>query len=381
MDRRAQLVALISDPPIRERLLWRGLLDPDVRDSDDRAVTASAFGSIYGAGGIVGLVALAVGGSAITDPALMTGACAAALLISLICLLGYRRLPRRSFHLFAAAGVAIVTMAALASERGAEPVYAPFYAFVVMLSLLFFRALPATVAGVLATAAYGTLLYGRETPFATHLLLSSIAMLVALGVLIAIVRTRTARIAVGLAVDAHVDALTRIPNRRSFDERLELELERAWRGGEPLSVAICDLDLFKRVNDALGHEGGDRVLQRAARRIDATTRGADHAARIGGEEFALILPGTDPEQAVTAAERVRNAIKAEFEQDEPPLTISCGVASMPGRRSDGGRLFAAADRALYAAKRAGRDCTALASGEEIKVVAGGSAIGRLRQMF
>jgi diguanylate cyclase (GGDEF)-like protein len=322
---------------------------------------------------------VAVSDAAITDPAELAAASAAAILIGLVCLIGYRRLPRRFFHLAAAAGIAIVTFAGFASEPGSEAVYAPFYGFIAMLTMLFFRPVPAVLQSALALAAYAFLLYERDAAFATHLLLSSLGMLAALGVLIAVVRTRTTRVAGELSVDAYVDPLTGIPNRRSFDERFALEIERARRRQGPLALVICDLDHFKRVNDRLGHEGGDEVLARAAGTIAEATRAVDLAARIGGEEFGVILPGADPHAAAVAAERLREHVMAEFAGHEPPVAASSGVASTIGAEADQRELFDAADRALYSAKRAGRNCTAIATAEGIRIVGGGSAIGRLRQ--
>lgn len=355
------------------------MLQPRALDRKDTALAASAFGALYGVGGLVAMLALALNDAAIVDRALMAGVGAASLLFGLVCLVGYRRLPQAFFHFAAVAGVAIVTLAATASERGAEAVYAPFFAFVAMLAMLFFRLGPAIAGNLLALGAYAGLLYARDTPFATHLLLSSIAMLASLGLLIFVVRTRNSRIAGELSSDAYTDVLTRAPNRRSFEQRLELELERADRQGTPLSLVICDLDHFKRVNDEHGHDAGDVMLRRAAETIERTTRTVDLAARIGGEEFGLVLPDAAPEDAVTVAERVRHAIADEFDREGPAMTISCGIASASGADADRGLLFSAADRALYGAKRAGRNCTAIASGEEINIVAGGSPIGRLRQ--
>jgi diguanylate cyclase (GGDEF)-like protein len=228
-----------------------------------------------------------------------------------------------------------------------------------MLSMLFFRPLPAVLHSSLALAAYAFLLYGRDTAFATQLLLSSLGMLVALGALIAVVRTRTTRVAGELSIDAYIDPLTGIPNRPSFDERFSLEIERAHRHQGPPALVICDLDHFKRVNDRLGHEGGDEVLVRAARAIAEATRAVDLAARIGGEEFGLILPGTEPEAAAVAAERLRECMLGEFADQQTPVTASCGVASTIGPEADQRELFDAADRALCSAKCAGRNCTAI----------------------
>lgn len=157
-----------------------------------------------------------------------------------------------------------------------------------------------------------------------------------------------------LALRATIDDLTEVLNQGEFHRRIEVECRRAVRHGRPLSLAVFDLDHFKRVNDGAGHQVGDRVLRATARAISAELRGEDMLARVGGEEFALILPETGAEDAVEAAERVRLAVAGLREPGLPRVTISAGVAELADAPSPE-RLFAAADRALYAAKRAGRD--------------------------
>jgi len=146
---------------------------------------------------------------------------------------------------------------------------------------------------------------------------------------------------------ARTDPLTGVANRRVWDRALPRELARAERLGVPLSVALLDLDHFKRFNDTFGHQAGDRVLIDATRAWSATLRTIDLLARYGGEEFALLLPGAGFEEALEAVERVR----ARTPRGQ---TCSAGIAVWDG--SEGGeRLIGRADRALYAAKDAGRD--------------------------
>ncbi|MCU0308391.1 MAG: diguanylate cyclase [Thermoleophilia bacterium] len=153
---------------------------------------------------------------------------------------------------------------------------------------------------------------------------------------------------------ATTDALTGLPNRRAFDERLEAEVARAGRYGRALSLALLDLDRFKAVNDRFGHLGGDAVLRGAAAILAARARVGEVVARFGGEEFAWILPEADLAAAFAAAERARAAVAAAEVPPAGRVTISAGVASLvPGRSA--ADLLAAADAALYAAKEGGRD--------------------------
>jgi diguanylate cyclase (GGDEF)-like protein/PAS domain S-box-containing protein len=150
------------------------------------------------------------------------------------------------------------------------------------------------------------------------------------------------------------DALTGLPNRRTFDSRLSLEYARAERSGLPLSLAMLDIDHFKRVNDTLGHPVGDVVLARVASLLGEQVRGDETIARVGGEEFAWILPGAGGEQAVRAVERARRAVAAAEFDGIDAVRLSAGVCVV----SDGidlVELYRRADDALLAAKHGGRD--------------------------
>ncbi len=156
------------------------------------------------------------------------------------------------------------------------------------------------------------------------------------------------------AAEGH-DLLTGLLSRRSFEVELELALERA-RGEEGrLAVIAGDLDGFARVVEALGETGADDVLRQVARDLQKWKRRGDHAARIGSEEFALLLPDTDGRGAFILAERLRRATHRRFGDGPVPLTISFGVAGFPGHATHAGGLMRAADRALMTAKELGRD--------------------------
>jgi two-component system cell cycle response regulator len=155
------------------------------------------------------------------------------------------------------------------------------------------------------------------------------------------------------------DGLTGLWNYRYFQMTFEKEIERAIRFGRPMSLLILDLDKFKDVNDAHGHQRGDSVLIELATRIKGAIREVDTLARYGGEEFVLILPETDLAGAEQAAEKVNELVRqlAFSAGDEPPLrlTISIGIAVYPDHGDTPAALIKAADTALYAAKAGGRD--------------------------
>jgi len=176
---------------------------------------------------------------------------------------------------------------------------------------------------------------------------------------------------------AYADALTGLPNRRRFMDAAALEVTRARRQGTPLSLLLLDVDHFKRINDELGHPTGDAVLQALGQLLQRLNRANDVAGRIGGEEFAVLLPGADGSAAAAVAERLRQAVSAlqvlppaaAVPQTPVRLTVSLGVATWRptetltavGGLAEGeaamevGRLLKLADQALYAAKAGGRN--------------------------
>ncbi len=156
------------------------------------------------------------------------------------------------------------------------------------------------------------------------------------------------------------DPLTGLYNFRHFLKALESEMERTRRTGMPLSLIMIDLDRFKRINDTYGHEAGNRALMWAARLWTPMLRRIDIACRYGGEEFAVILPGTRLAQAAVAAERLRRVLREnpmEFDGDRITLTASFGVETYTGGTETGLHgLVKAADRFLMKAKARGRNC-------------------------
>ena len=177
--------------------------------------------------------------------------------------------------------------------------------------------------------------------------------------LVRLVRERTEQLEAAnrrLEELSFLDGLTEIANRRQFEQILDLEWRRAVRSGAPLSVILADIDNFKKFNDTNGHQIGDRCLRDVATLMDSIVqRAGDQVARYGGEEFAAILPETDAEGAASIAERMRQAVE-ELETDGGRVTVSFGVATIVASdRSSADALVAAADSALYDAKRAGRN--------------------------
>lgn len=163
-----------------------------------------------------------------------------------------------------------------------------------------------------------------------------------------------------LRAEADQDYLTGLANRRRFRKALGQEVERWRRYRMPCALLMLDIDHMKRVNDTHGHPAGDRVIRFIADVLAELSRDNDTAARLGGEEFALLLAGTDGAKAYAAAERVRLAVAERPLPEVGGVTVSLGVASCPSSALTERELFSASDSALYQAKRTGRNRTVLA---------------------
>lgn len=150
------------------------------------------------------------------------------------------------------------------------------------------------------------------------------------------------------------DDLTGLNNRFSFEEELRVAFEHSKLTSSPLSVLLVDADHFKAYNDDFGHPAGDNALRTIAEKLKQSIRATDFVARIGGEEFVLLLPDTDRESAGVLAERCRKAIEAAA-CPERAITVSIGIATLDGQKIDADGLVASADQALYHSKAAGRN--------------------------
>lgn len=215
--------------------------------------------------------------------------------------------------------------------------------------------------------------FGADRPTADTMgKLARFAELVALAIASADARQQLGRL-------ASTDHLTSLPNKRSFQERLAAEVERARRHGRELGLAVFDVDEFKRINDQHGHQVGDRILRELAARLAGVIRSGEMLARVGGEEFAWIVPETGGLGAYAAAERARSAVGQRPFAGVGTVTVSAGVCDLSQSPGGGGELFRLADVALYWAKANGRNATFRYSPETIQVLSAEQQAGQLER--
>jgi diguanylate cyclase (GGDEF)-like protein len=329
----------------------------DTRGDDRRVVSVSAA-AIFSGAAFVGIVESLMPGGEKFSP--LPGVCALAL-SALVIWLG-PKIPRLALAALGPLGTALIGVA-VATTTGYHDA-AVLYMWPAVWTALFFG-----TGGTAFIVAWTALIHGivlLTLPPAESNIDRWIDVSVAVLVVAAVVRTlaaRSQRLLAQLVDEARVDPLTGLLNRRGLDERMEAEIARAAREGTPLGAVAFDLDHFKRVNDAHGHEIGDRVLVWLGGLLKEQARGIDVLSRVGGEEFLVLLPGADHDAAAVFAERVRTAVATPGDgrhraglPESLRLTISAGVSSAVAP-VNGPRLHAEADQALYAAKRSGRNRT------------------------
>ena len=187
------------------------------------------------------------------------------------------------------------------------------------------------------------------------------AMEAGLYVVVSLALTALKRALSREAALARTDPLTGAPNRRAFEEAAGRELDRARRHGHPLTLALLDADGFKAVNDRLGHGAGDALLKSAAAALRSRLRASDVLARIGGDEFALLLPETGPEQAREPLERVRLALEAAMQAGGWAVSFSIGAAGFAKPEGSLEEMLRLADAEMYAVKGGGKGRVSVAS--------------------
>jgi len=327
----------------------------------DSSLMAKALAILFAAGATLALITLALPHSARASAVGLLVIIGVAYCVAGALFCRAHTLPGWSLRLAPALGSALITAVAFLSAQSPSPLVF-FYLWVFLYSAYFFTTREMTVQIVFVGLAYGALLIVRPpSSGAPAWWLVGMGTLLVAAILIRSMRQRVDLLIASLYDAARTDPLTKLPNRRGFRELLDLELERARRGAGQMTLVVGDLDHFAEVNDRSGQHVGDAALRRVARLLQKGKRTLDGLARVGGEEFALILPDTEPHAAFAIAERLRGELRAEFAGDAVPVTISFGVASYGRHGETAASLLRTADEALYAAKANGRDRTMLYS--------------------
>ena len=331
------------------------------------AFRTRALGILLLAGGALAGVTVALPPEAAHSDllVLVCGGIAAALGAAV--LIRRREVPEPAVGVLSAFGTVLITVATY--EGGATAGTADnemLYAWIGIFSFYFLARPHAVIQLAVIGVAYGWLLAAQGVPAdeAVTRWVVTLGTLAVVGLLVARLRGRLDRLVAELTDRARLDDLTRLLNRHALEERAEVEFARAARGGGPMGLLISDIDDFKTINDSLGHPAGDQVLRRTALVFGEETRAVDAVARIGGDEFAVLLPGVEPAEARAIAERLRVAVRRSAGDMRLRLSLSVGVALAPPCGASLDQLWKAADRAMYEAKRSGGDAVAVASAAE-----------------
>jgi diguanylate cyclase (GGDEF)-like protein/putative nucleotidyltransferase with HDIG domain len=349
-------------------MTWR-LADSDLAEVDAREIdagtdfgpslTARILATLFAAGATLALLTAALPHSAhaeVTAVLVIAG-----IAYAVAALLHWRAdwLDPRILPPALASGTTLITGVAYFSAQNPSPLIF-LYLWVFLYSAYFFTAKAMALQIAYVAVAYGVLLMTRApAERAAGWWLVGMGTLAVAALVIRVMRARVDLLIARLFEATRTDPLTRLANRHGFRELLDLELARARRREGRLTVVVGDLDHFKEVTDRSGHQVGDIALQRAARLLERGKRDVDAIARVGGGEFAFVLPDTDQHGAYVICERLRSELHREFAGEAVPITISFGVASYPRQGETAAALLRAADEALKTAKSNGRDRTVL----------------------
>ena len=267
-------------------------------------------------------------------------------IVAAILLLAGARLPGWAVHVWVALGTVLVSLALLFNgERhgGAAGGDEMYYLWVVLYAAYYVgRAATVFHVAFIAFAYTVTLVAIDPGPIATSRWLTTIGLATGTAVVVRLLSERVERLVAELRLAASTDPLTGLLNRRAFRERGMRELARARRTGEPFAALLIDIDHFKQINDREGHVAGDEALVALARELTGALREIDTLARVGGDEFAVLLPATGAEGAQAIAERLASITTVA-------ISVGTAVYGVDGHSAE--ELGRAADAALYAAKR------------------------------
>jgi diguanylate cyclase (GGDEF)-like protein/putative nucleotidyltransferase with HDIG domain len=363
------------------RLRWKA--PQGLGTGADPATMARSGAYLFGSGATLALIWLFLPVSGHIDTGAMLAMVAASYAMVALLIAGYDQIPEWGFKAFLFGFTLIVSGMIFYSGKSASP-YSFFYVWAALYALYFFSSTEAARHVLFMGFCYAAVLVAHHWTgntigeFAVAVEDSAAQWTIAFGTLVVatalfgLLKDRLDALIARLSDAVRTDPLTGLLNRRGIEEAFETEVERARRLDRPLTLLVGDLDRFKMLNDRLGHPAGDRALELMGEALAAGVRRIDHVGRMGGEEFALILPETAEHEGYVLAERVRAKIRENFAADLFPLTISFGVASYPTHGATTAALLKAADQALYTAKEFGRDCSVIYSAETAQIMQGDS---------
>ena len=319
------------------------------------ASLARSLGYAFVGGGTIALLLTLIPNSAHTNETGILSLIALAYGVGLLCLRAEDRLPSWGPTAALALSTILVTYAVEFFADPVQSVWAIFYVAVGLQAGYFLSRWWAAAQIALFAAAYGLVMWGHHG--ALEVGLGTVATVGLATWMVATMRVRVRQLIERLADAARTDGHTGLLTRRGLQEVAELELERARRGDRTVSIVVVDIDRFQDFNEQHGHTASDRALKSVAGVLQESKRRIDVAARISGEEFALITPDTDEHGAYVLADRLRREVREAFAQQG--LTVSLGIASYPKHGATVEELLTGADRAVFAAKALGRDRTVI----------------------
>jgi diguanylate cyclase (GGDEF)-like protein len=342
-----------------ERREWRRSIKRTAAvEADERVLMGWLLGGGFFICGCLGLLVGVMPHYSLVDEAAVLRTSFAAILTALVIIALRRVLPPIAYRGLIVLALVAVTLGLNASGDPRTDTEL-MYLYPLLFAFYFFSWWEAAALWALAVTACAIVVSELDpgTPDA-GILIFAVVTAVNCGI-VGLLRDRSRRLVASVEGNARTDPLTGLLNRRGF----QIETERAIIGtaaeGLPFALVVVDLDDFKGVNDRLGHLGGDMTLERVAAVISRSQRAGDVSARMGGEEFAVALPGASREQAMRIAERLREGIEEGLAGSPAPITSSVGVACLPDHGLTLEELLRAADFALYAAKDAGKNRTVL----------------------
>ncbi|MEX2253770.1 MAG: GGDEF domain-containing protein [Thermoleophilaceae bacterium] len=338
---------------------WASEERTDPVPGNDRAAMARTFGWLYFLGPVLILATLLFPGAPGRSVLGMAIPTCVALATSVLILTRFARLPVAFFWALPAFGSVLVSVIAYNAGPEAMADYAWFYMWATGTAFFFFPRWWGLTNLVEVAILFGILIAAEGPPQGELTWVMVVTTLAIAGLMLGELNARVRRASLEreellaeVQAMAHVDELTGLPNRRAWQLRFDEELKRASRSDWLVTVAVLDLDHFKELNDEQGHQAGDRLLAEVADAWAGTLRETDFLARIGGDEFALLLPDCSAEEAAPVIDRMRAATKG--------TEWSVGAATTSRRPEPAASLIRRADRALLAAKAAGRQTARIA---------------------